>query len=73
MPHTELTDLEIEILYALYRADRNRDKDSNLKDSQIIEQVELVPLEQDICLTIIQQLDVYLLQQRAEKIKRESK
>lgn len=70
---SDLTDIQTDLLNALYRADRNRDKDSALKDKQIREQVELVALDEDIAISIIQHLDCYLLECRNNKIKRESK
>ncbi|ANY29586.1 hypothetical protein BOX08_gp21 [Pseudoalteromonas phage BS5] len=70
---TDLNELQAELLNALYRADRNRDKDCSLKDKQILEQVKGVALDEDIALSIIQHLDSYLLTCRNDKIKRESK
>ncbi len=73
IPFMDINDLQTDLLNALYRADRNRDKDSALKDKQIREQVELVALDEDIAISIIQHLDCYLLECRNNKIKRESK
>lgn len=68
-----LTEQQSQLLHAYYAARRDTHEELRVSSKDLHEAAETVPYESDIAVMVMQRLDDYYLELRAEKIKQELK
>ena len=69
----ELTDIQVDLLHAFYKARRETNGDSRCKALELLHHVESIALDSDIAVHILQKVDDEYMAIQLEKIKRNQK
>lgn len=69
----ELTDVQVDLLHAFYRARRETDSDKRVKAVELERQASMVNMDSDLVVHILQKVDDEYAAIQLEKIKRNQK